>query len=385
MTGLKLPIYLISVWLLLCSHTVFGIWFNATGQAVIHDGNKAIAKQQATQEAIKQALMFAGASVKSVQHMANGLLEQDKFEVMSSGEVGTIELVDEIYHGDIVTVSIRVDIFPQKLACQASDYKKDIVTTWFQLSHRQQAAVGNMYDFGKVLAQELQHKSRSSAKYSSITQLEPYYFRPDNNNLQSSAFNLAKKANSQFVLFGEVTKFAVETQQKSGFSFWEKEQIKRNLALTVSLVDGISGEIIFQEQQEFSAPWDFDLHQDINAQSPSFWKSRYGQAAQQLLQDLNEKIDESVSCLPAFGRVINVGSEQITVNIGSQNGVRSGDTLTLFQVEQLYDENNQIVKQYQLHPEKVVVKSVFAKSAILISEKGALLANIQPNDFVARR
>ncbi|MCF2948165.1 flagellar assembly protein FlgT [Paraglaciecola aquimarina] len=385
MTWLKLSKFLISIWLLICCQSAFGIWFDATGQAVIHDGNKAIARQQATQEAIKQALMFAGASVKSVQHMANGLLQDDKFEVVSSGEVGNIELIDEIYHGDIVTVSVRVDIFPQSIACNASDYKKNVTTTWYQLRNRQQASVGNMYDFGKILAQQLQLGSRSSAKYSTISQLEPYYLAPDNSQLKSSAFNLAKKTHAQFVLFGEVTKFGVTSEQSSSLKFWEQAQNNRNLALAVSLVDGVSGELIFQDQLEFTAPWGFDLHQDINADNLTFWESDFGIASQKLLQDLNDKIDDSISCLPAYGRVINVASEQITINIGKHNGVKAGDKLTLFQVNQVYDDNNQAFKQFYLHPEKVLVKTVFANNAILISENGAPLANIQPNDFVARR
>ncbi|MFT5313041.1 MAG: hypothetical protein ACI8Z9_001525, partial [Paraglaciecola sp.] len=62
----------------LCCFPVHSIWFEASGQAVIKNGNKEVARQRATQEAIKQALLFAGASVDSVQHMANGLLQDDR-------------------------------------------------------------------------------------------------------------------------------------------------------------------------------------------------------------------------------------------------------------------------------------------------------------------
>ncbi|MDU0355750.1 FlgT C-terminal domain-containing protein [Paraglaciecola aquimarina] len=42
-------------------------------------------------------------------------------------------------------------------------------------------------------------------------------------------------------------------------------------------------------------------------------------------------------------------------------------------------------KHYQLHPEKVRVTQVFAQTSVVVSDKGVPLANIQPNDFVARR
>lgn len=385
MTWLKFTTMFIGISLCTASQSALAVWFEATGQAVVHNGEKSIARQQATQEAIKQALLFAGASVKSVQHMANGLLQDDKFEVRTSGEVASVELIDEIFSGDIVTVSVRADIFAQNAMCEASDYKKDIVTTWYQINKRQQAAVGNMYDFGKVLANKLLLESRKFAKYSTITQLEPYYFVAEQNQQQSSAFKLAKKTNAQFVLLGEITEFGIETKKQAGFKFWKEDQVNRNLALAVTLYDGNSGDLVFAKQLNLSAPWEFNLHQDINSQSQALWQSSFGQATQQLIQDLTHEIDEAVSCLPAYGRVMSVNGEQLTINIGQHNGVQPGDQLTLFQVNQIFDDNKKAFKQFQLHPEKVVVQQVFAKNAVVVSENGVPLANIQPNDFVARR
>lgn len=67
----------------LCSFQARAIWFEASGQAVVHNGDKRHARKMATQEAIKQALMFAGARVNSVQHLADGLLQDDRLEIRS--------------------------------------------------------------------------------------------------------------------------------------------------------------------------------------------------------------------------------------------------------------------------------------------------------------
>lgn len=377
----------VSAWLLLLltSKHSLAVWFEATGQAVIHNGETEAARQQATQEAIKQALLFAGASVKSVQSLANGLLEDDRFEIRAAGEVNAIELIDEIYHTDYVTVSIRADIFPKEALCTASDYKKNIVTTWYGINKRQQAAVGNLYDFGKVFAEKLQLEAQNYATHSFIQKVEPYYLSPRDSEQQQMAFNLAQKSDAQYVLFGEILEFAVESTPSSGFAFWQDPKSQRYLTLAVSMHDGNSGELVFQDTMNMSAPWDFDLYTDIDSGSQKLWTSPFGQAAQKLIQETVQAIDESVSCLPAYGRVINVANEHITVNIGKQNGVKSGDKLTLFQMNQFYDVTNQTHRQFQLHPEQVVVKQVFADTAIVTSFTGAPLANIQPNDFVARR
>ena len=189
------------------SHSALAIWFEATGQAVIHNGEKAAARQQTTQEAIKQALLFSGASVTSIQSLVNGLLEDDRFEIRASGEVSNIELIDEIYHDDYVTVSIRADIFPQQALCAAADYKKNIVTTWYNINKRQQAAVGNLYDFGRVLAEKLQVETQKYGKHAVIHSVEPYYLTSPDKEKKSAAYSLARKTNAQYVLFGEIVEF----------------------------------------------------------------------------------------------------------------------------------------------------------------------------------
>jgi hypothetical protein len=367
------------------SYPALAIWFEATGQAVIHNGEREAARQQATQEAIKQALLFSGASVKSIQSLANGLLEDDRFEIRASGEVNSIELIDEIYHDDFVTVSIRADIFPQEALCSASDYKKNIVTTWYNINKRQQAAVGNLYDFGKVVAEKLQEEVQNHARYSLIQRVEPYYLNPADREKKSIAFDLAKKTDAQYVLFGEIVEFAVETTKASGLAFWSTSKSQRSLELSFSMFDGNTGEMVFQNTQNMSALWDFDSHKSIDSNSRQLWNSPFGSATEKLIQSTVQLIDESVSCLPAYGRVIKVTGEGLSINIGKHNGVKQGDKLTLFQMNQFFDARNVPHRQVQLHPEEVVVRQVFAETAVVTSVTGAPLANIQPNDFVARR
>jgi hypothetical protein len=380
-------IILISTLLLLVSFSrpALAIWFEATGQAIIHNGEREAARQQATQEAIKQALLFSGASVTSIQSLVDGLLEDDRFEIRASGEVNNIELIGEVYHDDYVTVSIRADIFPQETLCSASDYKKNIVTTWYNINKRQQAAVGNLYDFGKILAEKLQVEAQNHARYSFIYRVEPYYLTPLDKEKKLAAFSLAQKTDAQFVLFGEILEFGVETAKTSGLVFWKGDQSKRNLTLSFSMYDGHSGEMVFQKSQSMSAQWDFDPHKSIDSNSQQLWNSTFGTAAEKLIQSAVQSIDESVSCLPAFGRVLKVTGESLIINLGKHNGVKQGDKLTLFQANQFFDAQNVPHRQFQLHPEQVMVKQVFAETAVVTSVTGAPLANIQPNDFVARR
>lgn len=358
-------------------------WFEASGQAAVENGDRKLARQIATQEAIKQALLFAGASVKSVQHMANGLLQEDRFEVRSGGDVSNIELIDERYEDGVVTVSIRADIFPQEITCDASDYQKSITTSWFPIRYRQQAATGAIYDLGSAVTQELQSQYAQYASYSRIQTIHPYYI-DQNNSTVDSAMMLSRKTNSQFVLTGEIVDLSMQTPKSAGLAFWKNPLPARQFSLLVSMYDGQTGTMILQKEISLSAPWEFDLHQQVMPQSKTLWNSKYGKAVSTLLRDLVQEIDETVSCLPAYGRILHTQNQQLTINIGQQDGVEIGDELTLYQVSQFYDADSRLNHGYKIHPMKVKITQVLNNTSVAEAAEGQYLANIQPNDFVAR-
>ncbi|MFQ3235523.1 MAG: hypothetical protein ACI9C4_001081 [Paraglaciecola sp.] len=380
-----LRLFVLQALTLMFSLSAQGAWFEASGQAAIHNGDKQAAKQQATQEAIKQALLFAGASVSSVMEMSNGLLEHDRIEVRSSGEVNDLQLISESYHDGFVSISIRADIFAQQTTCQAAQYQKDIVTAWFPIKHQEQSSVGNMNGFGQTIAEHFQQQFNRHSRYSAISVVEPYYLSPYHRDIKGSVLSLARKTNSQFVVVGEISEFSVEQQSQSSLLFWRPAALTRNFTLQLNLFDGNTGKIIAKKVSAMSAPWEFALHQQVNNSSPALWQSAFGNSVSNLLQQNAQLIDETISCLPTYARILQVNDEQLTVNIGTQHGVQNGDELTLFQKSQFFDSSGNMHQQFHLHPQKVQVIDTFMATAVVASISGAPLANIQANDFVARR
>ena len=153
----------------------------------------------------------------------------------------------------------------------------------------------------------------------------------------------------------------------------------------MAVYDGNTGAQVFKKNQGITSNWEFDTHENLDPSSSRLWRSEFGKQVTSLLQDLTNEIDEVLSCLPAFGRVLNVSNEQISINLGQQSGLRKGDQLTLFQMSQFFDTRGKLHQQYQLHPELVTVTQVFTNTATITSLSGAPLVNIQANDFVARR
>ena len=376
------------VCLLFVSANSEAVWFEATGQAVIHNNNKQLARQAATQEAIKQALLFSGASIRSVQSMAHGLLQDDRLEVRASGEVSSIELVDEIYSDDYVSITIRADIFPQDAQCHASDYKKSLVSAWFPLINRQQARFGNLFDLGKPTAMRLQEEFSLYADHATITKVESLYLSPNEHDSVIEAMSMARKTNNQFVLIGAIQNLGVaEIAPKyvDYLTFWDDKNPTRHIAIQVQLIDGATGELLIDKIYRTAAEWDFDKFSSVDVTSEYLWRSEFGTEMKHLLQNIAQDVDEAVRCLPAYGRIINVSRNKLSANLGKIHGVKQGDLLKVFQMRQVFSASGTTINQYDIHPATVKVVKVFHNSSVLHPTNALTLGNIQPNDFVVRQ
>ncbi|WP_238526892.1 flagellar assembly protein FlgT [Brumicola nitratireducens] len=376
---------LIIVLSLILSQTANAAWFSATGHAAILNGDKMAAKHQATEEAIKQALLFAGASVRSVQQMTNGLLMNDHLEIRSSGEVSTLELIDEVYSDGYVTVSIRADIFSQKSQCSAADYTKRLATTYFPIRYGAQAADGQVHHLGAAAALKLQETFSQISTGLTLSEVEPYTLNWHNTDQQIQATKLAQKTDVQYVLAITIDDISVERDHASAFTFWKGDQAVRNFAYTLTLLNGASGEELLSKQYRISEAWEFDMTRKLDVNSDEFWRSRYGRAVLESMQESAIDLEKFAICEPTMGRILAVNNNQLQINLGKNQKVKAGDTLTLFSVKQIRDTFGQEYKQFVLHPTSLVVTQVFAETATVTSRDRSLLANIQPNDYVARQ
>ena len=377
--------YTLLLTILTLGQTANAAWFSATGQAAILNGDKTAAKQQATEEAIKQALLFAGASVRSVQQMTNGLLLDDHLEIRSSGEVNTLELINEVYSDGYVTVSIRADIFSQETQCSAADYTKRLATTYFPIRYGSQAADGQIHKLGAAAALKLQEIFSQISTGLTLSEVEPYTLNWHNTDQQIQATILAQKTDVQYVLAVTIDDISVERNQANAFKFWEGEQAIRNFAYTLTLLSGASGEELMTKQYRTSEAWEFNMTRKLDVNSDQFWRSRYGRTILKTMQTSAIDLEEFAVCEPTMGRILAVANNQLQINLGKNQKVKAGDTLTLFSVKQIRDSFGQEYKQFVLHPTALVVTQVFAETATVTSRDRSLLANIQANDYVARK
>lgn len=360
-------------------------WFEAKGQAVVVNDDKAMARQKATQEALKQAMLFSGASVKSVQTLTNGLLSNDELQIRASGEVSQVELINETWHDNYVTVSVRADIFPQTNQCNTHDYRRTLSTSYYPILHRQQAQDGQLQSLSEVLAVRLQRQFTHFSDAVSLQHIAPYTAHWNDDAVLGQAPVLARQSKTQYVLTGIITDLSVYRPQHSSLAFWKDDSAYRQFGFTMRLVDGMNGGVLLEKQYDLEAGWDFDRFAQVDVTAGRFWQSQYGSALDNTLEDIVRDVEEAVSCQPLTGRVIQVAGDRVQVSLGRDHGISVGDELFLYQTRQIQDAFGQSFIQYNIYPGKVKVVSAYADTATVEAADGVVLANIQPNDFVAKR
>ncbi|QPG04984.1 flagellar assembly protein T N-terminal domain-containing protein [Salinimonas marina] len=229
-------------------------WFEAQGQALLAGKPKQQAREEATAEALKQAMLFAGASVHSVQTLANGLITEDSFQVQANGEVNQLELIDEIWKHGYVTVRIRADIFPKPEQCPAAGFQKTLVTTHFPIQYPQQALDGQLGQLSQVLPRQLKQRFAQHAPAVSIQAIAPYSANWYRREIIEQAPALARQHQAQYILGATITGLDVARSNASSLAFWQDDTDMRQFSLAITILDGMHGGTLMNKAYELTAP-----------------------------------------------------------------------------------------------------------------------------------
>jgi len=377
--------------LLITNFTCNAQWYEAQGHASTDKDSVEIARTKAMENALKKALLVAGASVSSIQQVVNGLLTQDEISIRASGSVNSIELIDEFHSGDMISVTVRADIFPQDKKCFSLDYKKSILITKSHLTQRQQANIGKVYQLDSAIIRQLNKKLDKQSNYSngklllkSSTEFSRLNASFNEKKIRQLAMSLANTTDSQYVFFSEINDISFEQARSNSWKIWQQGTYPRNFDFTVYLYNGLSGEQIWQKNYQNTAVWDFNKRVSVDVNATSFWQSEYGSMINSLLDNMINDIDDNVMCEPSEGRIIQVKGNQLTINLGRHHGVKIGDEFSLLHSTNFTSDQGRSYTGYNISPYKVKVVKLTKQSATATTLDNSLLDNIQINDLAVR-
>lgn len=377
--------------LLLATITCNAQWYEAQGHASTAERSVEIARAKAMENALKKALLVAGANVSSIQQVVNGLLTQDQINIRASGNVNSIELIDELHHDNLITVTIRADIFPKEKQCFALDYKKSILLTKSHLMQRQQANIGKIYQIDSAIIRHLNKKITNSSSYSSgklllksTTEFSRLNTSFNEEKIKQLVISLADTSESQYVLFSEINDVSFQEQSTNAWKVWQQSTYPRNFDFTLYLYNGFNGEQVWQKSYQNAAVWDFNRRKNVDVNTTTFWQSAYGNMINSLLEKIANDIDDNVMCEPSEGKIVQVQGNEITINLGKHHGVKVGDEFTLLHSSNFISQQGKHYVSYNISPFKVKVTKLTTQSATASTVDNSLLGNIQINDLAVR-
>ncbi len=381
--------------LFLCLFTIsfssMSQWYESQGQAISTNSDKKTARKQAMEQALQKALLVAGASVSSIQQVVNGLLIQDEISIRASGVVNSLELMSETYQDDLVTVTIRADIFPQENQCNSADYRKSLLVTRANIIHREQANIGSIYDLDVAVGKKLSEKFDRNSQFIDVmlaAQNKTEFSRLRNSfqaeKIKNLTMSLSSLTNSQYVMYAEINDISFAKQANNDWQFWQSDIFDRHFNFSVFIYNGVNGESVFEQHYVSTAPWSFNKREQVYVNSDTFWKSHYGNNVEQTLDKLIKDIDENMMCRQARGKIVRINNDAITINLGRDQGVQLGDEFSVLHLNNFTADDGKTYAGYNISDYKVVVEQVSNQSARAYTQSGEVLGSVQVNDIVVR-
>ncbi|WP_413110737.1 flagellar assembly protein T N-terminal domain-containing protein [Thaumasiovibrio sp. DFM-14] len=357
---------------LLVSLPASATWFEVTGQAAIQ-GNNTVARNNALKDAVFQAMQYAGADLSAFNHFVPHLEKQQNQYLFSSNEVRAVDVVKTRRSNGVYYVTARVDIYPTAKTCHKTQYKKSVLLSRFHLNSPQQASLGAVFkladDFTDVLHRQLNQQSQSFISPAiTAVNISPSY--------PLAATMLAEDNDAQFVIRGELTDL---TATVSG-----NEDTLRQFAAFVQVMDGNTGEVLFQRDYRDAAIWPFARTSKLDTRSARFWQSSYGEMVIRVSRQMLLDLENQLSCRTTLPEIVNQHRNMAQINVGRIHGVKSGDQLQLWHRAVFIDQNG-ISRHRMVKSElEVTVDRVYESSAEVIVSRPELAASIQIGDIVTK-
>lgn len=369
---------------LLLSCNLQAQWFQATANAVIINNNIEQAREQAVKKAVKDALLFSGGAISSLQQVNQGVLVENKLVLNSSGEIKGLNIISETQKESVLTVNLKVNIIAQAEQCYGSQFPKSVIVSRFVMNVPEQTVDGQIYDLHKKVSETFFNQLSLSPN---LFNLKRYIDTPlklgekyNDNYLPDTLNSLSLQNDSQFVIYGEINDLSVKFDDKLSVSYWMNNP-ERNFYLTVYLYDALQGKLLFSKQYRQKTIWEYGQEEFADLNSKRFWEYQYGQAIITTLAEANIDISQKIQCIIPRARIVKVSSNKVHINLGSKNGLQTGTIVELSYSSNFKDQFGIQRESAEVSKQTMKVTVSHQDSAELETLDNYPLSNIQINDI----
>jgi len=370
-----------------------------SGQAVISDSINQ-AREDALKDALRQASLHAGASIRSTQLMMGGEMQQDEINLRSQARIRDVEVLHEGERNGFYQVNLKVDVEPEAM-CAASDqhYRKAIAVAGFGLARPEQATLGRLQNIEQDLPRTLINQLNRGRAVQALDATRLSLFRDPRRapswetgqKRLTTSVALATQLGAQYVVSGVVRELgeAGETQVKPDPSgSWaallglQKSATERRFVADVFIHDGLSGAMLFQRTYEATGAWTEERSANTGFASPKFWRTPYGEQVSNTMTAMVEDIGEVIRCQPFMARIVASRGNRLHIEANAATGIRPGDKLQVYRTGTFYNLDLEPRTELTDVAAEVVVRQVQPQFVVaeLASDAGGLA--IQRDDLV---
>ncbi|MGL6314409.1 flagellar assembly protein T N-terminal domain-containing protein [Vibrio sp. WXL103] len=356
------------------THPVFAAWFEVTGSATVTSTNDA-AKVEALEDALYQAISFAGGDIGAISNLTP-LLESNRKQYNFSGhEVREIVIEQQRASGGIMRVKAKIDIYPTATSCRQDQYKKTFLVNHFDINNRQQAVMGQIYrlgeDFSDVLSRQLQHESASFVSLGT-TPYELGRAFPQRTQM------IAEDTGAHYIIAGAITDLTATIEEQRR----QDDLINRQFALEMQVFDGKTGHEIFTRNYRQVARWPFARTSQVDTTSARFWASTYGDMLLRLSRNIMLDLESEFACKITLPQVVAKFGHNLTIDLGRVHGVERGDQLQLWHTSSFIDQNGLPRNKVSKSDITVTVNRVYEQEAEVTVNQPELASAIQIGDVM---
>jgi hypothetical protein len=314
-----------------CAPSLASRWVEATGSAAVVNGAELMAREQAIQNAMRQAAVQTAAEVDSTATINSNVLVIESARVNAAGSVEDVRVINEWREDDLIFVRIRAHVPKGKIrkASPAARYRKKVAVMQFEILHRTQTH--DLVNIERSLPQELIRRLEASNNYIGVD-ATPYLaakieagYRLDNPEVYAK---LANDLGAQIIISGVIRDMGVQDS-------WIWLNKRRQLEIELFIHDGLSGARIARHRFSESVKQAGYFEGDSGAlfSNAHFISTKFGQALDLVLTRQVEMIHEDLEQLPFSARVVEVDGNQIFFDAGGISLVKVGDVLMTYRME----------------------------------------------------
>ena len=349
-------------------------WFEVTGSASVLTSKNA-ARPHALEDAAYQAMLFSGADISRLNDLKVFFENDEKRYQFSGSEIRSIEVVKEKKKNGKLYITARIDIYPSANSCHVGQYKKTIMTSEITVDSPQQAVMGKVYKLGEdlstVFSRQLDKESQSfisvGTSHIRIEKRQP-----------EVAKMIAEDHGAQYIFSGNITDLSATIDQ----NLLKKDTINRQFAIDVAVLDGKTGQTIYNNNYREVAQWDFPKTSEVDTQSARFWTSAYGEMVLRVNRDIMLDLENQFACKITLPQVVSINNNRITMDLGRIHGVNKGDKLDLWHTGSFIDQNGLPRNKVAKTNITLTVDRVYEQNAELVIDQPQLINSVQIGDVM---